>query len=99
MTDQKCPVNGCKGTKLNGGDLCANCQKRWDDAIATLSIITETRTEGDTMTREERYREALERIARFSHHPDCTSSAPIYECGCFTESQQDIAQKALEEQG
>lgn len=42
-----------------------------------------------------RYRVALERIATFGHDPDCDSSAPVYECGCYEKSQWEIAREAL----
>jgi len=43
---------------------------------------------------------ALRRIAKFGHTDDCDCiSAPVYECGCYDESQWDIARKALSEMG
>ena len=40
--------------------------------------------------------DALQRIRDFSHHSDCTSSAPVHECGCFDDDERTIARKALE---
>ena len=44
---------------------------------------------------KERYEKALERIANFGHAESCTSSAPVYECGCYEKSQSEIAREAL----
>ena len=39
--------------------------------------------------------EALERVRDFGHVESCTSGAPVYECCCFSESQEEIAEKAI----
>jgi hypothetical protein len=43
----------------------------------------------------ERLRGALERVRDFGHAEWCESRAPVYECGCYQESQAQIAGKAL----
>jgi hypothetical protein len=51
------------------------------------------------MTIEERYRlavEALEKIAKFGHTEECTSSAPVHECGCYEKNEKELAQEALD---
>ena len=42
-----------------------------------------------------KYEEALELIRDFGHKADCTSCAPVYECGCYDKSQAEIAEEAL----
>jgi len=44
----------------------------------------------------ERLRELLEQIRDFGHHPDCHSSAPVYECGCYEKDQSELAEEALQ---
>jgi len=39
--------------------------------------------------------EALRAIARFDHAPNCTSSAPVHECGCYDADECEIAKDAL----
>lgn len=48
----------------------------------------------------EKYRlaiEALEKIAKFGHTPECCSSAPVHECGCYEADEKEIAKKCLED--
>ena len=39
--------------------------------------------------------EALRAIAKFDHVPECYSSAPVHECGCYDQDEQEIAKDAL----
>ena len=74
------------------------------DAIQTLIDISEqeelveaARAELAAMeTENAAMSEALEKIANFDHSEDCDcKSCPIYECGCYEESQWEIAKAAL----
>jgi hypothetical protein len=54
------------------------------------------------MAPEDKFRvaaEALRRIANFGHtySEHCVPCAPVHECGCYEDSEQDIARKALQE--
>lgn len=48
------------------------------------------------MTSEERYRQALERIANLTHDEGCTSNCPLYECCCYEKGSRELALMALE---
>ena len=52
------------------------------------------------MTIEGKYEialKALRNIAAFDHAMNCTSFAPVHECGCRDEYERAIAQNALNE--
>ena len=38
---------------------------------------------------------ALRRIAKYGHEPECTSSAPVHECGCCGTTEIEMAEAAL----
>lgn len=41
---------------------------------------------------------ALQRIAEFGHISSCSMTfVPVHECGCYAESQWEIAERALQE--
>lgn len=39
--------------------------------------------------------EALRAIAKFDHAPNCPSSAPVHECGCYESSEREMAKDTL----
>ena len=77
-----------RAMKLNEVDLTA--MEARCNAADVPALIAEVR----------RLRAALQAVADFDHAPGCKLTlAPVYECSCYDESQWDIANKALGEEG